>query len=189
MAQNLRLPTPHRCQPLPAIEPPCDITVVLNQHLKGALEWLQWTSPTTSVPASQHSMPRRKPPSVALGALPSTRAEDPLGLEEMDLAVPDLMATSSQVSLAEVMPGHIPSIIWVSHSPSPHAIAKTQDATSISPSPQSQAPPRANPTDLPNEVLQLQGKMNVALEQLLTAKATLNSCQRELAQNTDIAMC
>ena len=49
--------------------------------------------------------------------------------------------------------------------------------------------PRADPTDLPDEVLWLQGEMKVALEQLLMTKATLNSHQRELAWNTDIATC
>ena len=146
MAWNPRLSTPHRCHPLLAMKPPCDITAVLNQHLQWALEWLQQTSPTTSAHTSQHSMPqhstpKRKPPSVALGALPSTRAEDPLILEGMDLAIPDLMATSSQVSPAEVMLDHIPSTIWVSHSPSLHAVLKTLDVTSISPCPQSLSSP------------------------------------------------
>ena len=38
-------------------------------------------------------------------------------------------------------------------------------------------------------MLQLQGEMDTALEQLLTTKATLNSCQRELVHNADITMC
>ena len=125
-----------------AIKPLCDIVAVLNQHLQGTLEWLQDTSPATSTPTSQHSMPqhsklKRKLPSAALGDLPSTRAEDPLGLEGMDLAVPDLMDTSSQASPAKVMLQHIPSTVWVSHSPSPHAMSKTLDVASISPCPQS----------------------------------------------------
>ena len=120
-------------------------------------------------------MPRRKLPSVALGAQPSARAGDPLSLEEMDSAVPDLMATSSQVSLGEVLPEHIPSIVQVSHSLSPPAVSKTLDTASSSPSPQSRAPPRVDPVNLPDEVLQLQGEMNTALEQLLMTKATLNS--------------
>ena len=47
---------------------------------------------------------------------------------------------------------------------------------------------RANATHLSVEVLQLQGQMNMAQEWLLTTKTTLNSCQRELAWNTEIAM-
>ena len=119
-------------------------------------------------------MPRRKLPSAALGVLPSTRAEDPLSLEGMDLAIPTLMATSCQASPNEVMPEHIPSIIQVSHPPSLPAVSKTLGAASISPSPQCQAPLRADPTDLHDEVLQMQGEMNMALEWLLMTKDTLN---------------
>ena len=56
--------------PFLAIESLCDSATVLNLHLQGALEWLQQTSPTVPAPASQHSMPRRKLLSAALGALP-----------------------------------------------------------------------------------------------------------------------
>ena len=109
--------------PLPtlflAIKPPHDIATAFNLHLQGALEWLQQTSPTTSAPISQHSTSGRKLPSAALGTLPSTRAADPLSLEGADSAIPDLMTTSSQSSPCVVMPENIPSIIQVSHSPSP----------------------------------------------------------------------
>ena len=115
---------------------------------------------------------------------PYARAEDPLGLEGMDLAVPDLMATSSLASLGEVMPEHIPSIVQVSHSPSPSAISKTLDVASIS-----LGPPMADPPNLLDEVLWLQREMNKALEWLLMAKATLNSCQRELMWNANITTC
>ena len=33
------------------IEPPCDITMAVNLHLKGALEWLQWASSTALAPS------------------------------------------------------------------------------------------------------------------------------------------
>ena len=62
-------------------------------------------------------MPRRRPPSAALGALSSTRAEDPLSLEGVDLAILDPMAFSSQASLSEIMPEHITNVVQVSHSP------------------------------------------------------------------------
>ena len=65
---------------------------------------------------------------------------------------------------------------------------KPLEVASISCTPQSQAPPRANPADLSGEVLQLQGEMSMALEQLLMTKATMDSHQRELALNTNIAM-
>ena len=108
----------------------------------GALEWLQWNSSTTSAPVSQHSMPGRKPPSMALGALPSTRAEHPLGLEGTDSAIPDPMATSLQASLGVVTSENISSIIQVSHSPFPPTIPKTPEVASIFPTLQSQAPTR-----------------------------------------------
>ena len=44
------------------------IAETLNFHIQGAFEQVQWTSPATSTPVSQHSTPRRKPPSVGLGA-------------------------------------------------------------------------------------------------------------------------
>ena len=64
------MPTPHKCHPLLAIKPPCDITAVLNPHLQGALEWLQWTSPTTSAPTSQYSMPQHSTPKRKLPCVP-----------------------------------------------------------------------------------------------------------------------
>ena len=106
----------------------------------------------------------------------------------MDLVSPDPIATSWQASLGEVMPQHIPSTVQVSHSPSLHAMSKTLDVASISPV-HSLGPPRADPADLPDEVLWLQGEMYAALEQLLMTKANLNSCQRELMWNADIATC
>ena len=172
-----------------AIEPLHHITVAFNLHLQGALEQLQWTSPTTSAPISQHSMPGRKPPSVTLGAPLSTRAADPLSLEGTDLAIPDLMATSSQASPHAFIPENIPSIIQVSHSPSPPTMQKTQEVASISPTPQSQASPRAIPADPAHEVLWLQGEMNAASDWLPMTKATMDSCWRELALNANIAMC
>ena len=63
--------------------------MAVNLHLQGALEQLQWASPTASAPVSQCSMPRREPPSAALGALTSRdEAEDPLGPKGMDSATP-----------------------------------------------------------------------------------------------------
>ena len=126
-------------------------------------------------------MPKRKPPSAALGALPSTRVEDPLGLEGMDATAPDAMATSSKASLGEAMLEHAPNTVQVSHSPSPPVALKTPDVASISPYAQSQFPPRDSPTGLPDGVLQLQGVMNKALEWLLMIRAILNSHWKELA--------
>ena len=110
-----------------------------------------------------------------LEALPSTRAEDPLGLKGMDLAIHDVMATCLQVSPYAVMPENIPSITQVSHSPSPPTMPRSLEVASTSPTPQLQAPSRADPANKGYEVFQLQGEMNTALEQLLMTKATMDS--------------
>ena len=127
-------------------------------------------------------MPRRKPPSA-----PSTKVEDPLGLEGMDSATPDPMATSSQASPDEASSEHAPNTIQASHSSSLPAASKMPDVASISPDIQSRFPHRASPTSLPDEVLQLQGVMNEALEEPLTTRTILNSHWRELVWRTIIA--
>ena len=73
------------------------ITKALNLHTEGVLKQVQQTSPTISMPVSQHSTPRKKPPSMALGAPPPTKVEHPLRLEGAGSATPELIATSSQV--------------------------------------------------------------------------------------------
>ena len=64
---------------------------------------------------------------------------------------------------------------------------RSPKVASISPTPQSQTPSRANPADLTDEVHQLQGEMNAASEWLLMTKATMDSHQRDLALNANIA--
>ena len=81
------------------------------------------------------------------------------------------MATSTQASLQAAMFSDIPSVACVSH-----------------PIPQSQAPPRVRPTDLLDEVLHLQGLMNVVLEQLFTTRASIDSHHREVALNVELAV-
>ena len=92
-------------------------------------------SSVTSAPISQHSMPGRKLPSAALGALPSIWAEDLLSLEGMELVIPDPMATSSQASPSKVTLEHASKTVQVSHSPSLPTISKTLDMASIPSSP------------------------------------------------------
>ena len=86
------------------------------------------------------------------------------------------------------MPGNIPSIVQVSHSPSLHTMLRGLEAASILPTPQFQTSSRADPANLTDEVLQLQGEMNVALELLLMTKATMDSHQRNLVLNANIVM-
>ena len=54
---------------------------------------------------------------------------------------------------------------------------------------QPQAPTKGGPTGFSDELLQLQEKMNVALEQLLANRATMDFCHRELELNVELAAC
>ena len=77
-----------------------------------------------------------------------------------------------------------------SHQPltNPANHAKNPKASSTFPIPQLQAPPRVDPARLPEEVLWLQGQMNVAWELLLTTRATMDSHCKELELNAELAM-
>ena len=91
----------------------------LNGGLKALLfdfeELLLWNVATMDEPAWDPPVIGVDLSSAEPEALPSTRAEDPLGLKGTDSAIPDPMATSSQVSPHAVMPENIPSILQVSH--------------------------------------------------------------------------
>ena len=105
-----------------SVEPPSDITMAINLQLQGALEWLQWASPTASSPVSQHSMLRREPPSAVLGVPPSTKeTEDPLGPEGMDSTIPALMATLMQTSPWAATLGGTPASLTLPTAPANHA--------------------------------------------------------------------
>ena len=69
------------------------------------------------------------------------------------MAVPGQIATSTQVSPQAAMPGDVSSVVHVSHSLSLPTVPKTLEMTSISPIPQSQAPHKVRPADLPDKVL------------------------------------
>ena len=57
------------------------------------------------------------------------------------------------------------------------------------PHPTAPGSPSVSPARLPDEVLWLQGQMNMALEWLLTTKATIDSHCRELELNAKLAVC
>ena len=119
-------------QPPDTIEPSCGITMAINLHLQGALEWLQRASSTASNPVSQCSMLRRVPTSVALGAPPSTEGtEDLLRPKETNSAIPIPMATLTQTSQWVTTPGNTLSIPYVTHSPLHPTMLKTQEAASM----------------------------------------------------------
>ena len=129
--------------PATSVEPSDDIATSINQQLQGALEWLQWASPTISTPVSLHSMPKRASLSVALGALtPSEVTEGPPELNEEDPAIPAQMASHTQVSPQAVMSEDVPSMTHISHSPSPPTMPKIPEAASTFPIPQLQAAPK-----------------------------------------------
>ena len=56
------------------------------------------------------------------------------------------------------------------------------------PHPTAPGSPRVDPARLPEEVLQLQGQMNVALEWLLTTRATMDSHHKEPDLNAKLAL-
>ena len=97
----------------------CDIAMVINQQWLGALEWLQWASPTSLTPVSQHSMLRREPPSVALGAPPPSGViEDSLEPNGKEPTDPTQMASPTQASQQAVTPENYPaSPTLVTHCP------------------------------------------------------------------------
>ena len=106
-----------------------------------------------------------------------------------DPAIPAPMAIPTQASPWAVMPEDVPIITHISHSPSPPTVLKLPGVASTFPIPQLQATPRVDPARLPDEVLWLQGQINMALVWLLLTRATMDSCCRELELNTELTMC
>ena len=130
----------------------CKGQVVCPKGLNGGLEALLFDFKelplcdvgTTDEPTQDLPLIEVNLNGMAPEALPSTRAEDPLSLKGTDPAICDLMANSLQAFPHVVMPENIPSIIQVSHSPSLPTMLRSLEVASISPSPQSQTPSRAN---------------------------------------------
>ena len=144
-------------------------------------------SPASSVPASHHTTLGGKSPYEALGDLPPSQMKNLLGLEDMDWHLHVPMATS-QASLGNATLRHSSAIIQVSHSSSLATMSKSPGATSTPSDHQPQVPARAGLSNIPQEVAQLQKEMNVALGQLLTMEAALDSHQRELEWDLDYTM-
>ena len=77
-------------------------------------------------------MPRREPPSLALGAPPPTKeTEDPLRPKEMDLAIPVPVATLTQIPLWVATPGDTPSIPHITYPLLQPNMLKTLEAASM----------------------------------------------------------
>ena len=164
--------------PADTIEPPCYIAMAINLHLYGALEQLQQASSAALVPVSQHSMPRREPPSVALGALPlGNGTEDPLrlmGTESSITQMPPWVAT----------PGDAANFTHTSLQLLQPTLPQLLEVVCISFISQPQATPRVGPARLTHELLQPQERMNAALEQLLSTRTTMDSHHKELELKT-----
>ena len=77
------------------------------------------------------------------------------------------------------------TIVQVSHSPSLATASKSPGAASTPSDHQPQVLAKAGPSNIPQVVAWLQKEMNVALGQLLTMKATLDSHRRELEWDLD----
>ena len=67
--------------------------------------------------------------------------------------------------------------------------AKSPRGSKHLPHPTVPGSPRVDPARLPEEMFQLQGQMNAALEWLLTTRDTMDSHHRELELNAKLAMC
>ena len=173
--------------PTPTLIPPL-FTRAINLHIEGALEQLQWTSSETLTPVFQHNMPGRKLPSAALGAVPSTRAEDPLAWRRW--TQPSLFRWQMLLRCPHRQPSLVMSpvsLVSVTH----HLCLLCQKYWRQPASPPFHGlrlPPRVGPANLPDEVLWLQVLMNVALEQLPTSRASIDSHHRELVLNTKLNM-
>ena len=98
------------------------------------------------------------------------------------------MATSLQAPWVRLHQ-NMPPTLSRSVTPPPHLPYHNSECGQHLPKSTLSSPGRTNPTCLSSEVLQLQGKVNMALEWLFATKATLNFHQRELVQNVKISTC
>ena len=187
---NPDLPPP----PTDTTEPSGHVTAAINLQLMGAIEWLQQASSIAPASISQQSLLRKLPPSIALGALPAAKElEDPFRPEGADTVTSAPMAifTSTipimmQMSLQAPIPSGAFSSTHITPQPFQPTLPKTLQMPSHPFLTQPQAPNKGRPTGFPDELLQLQEKMNVALEWLLANRATRGFQCRELELNTEI---
>ena len=181
-----RLLSLHWCQPTPQLillNLPETLPWAINQHLQEALQWLQQTSSVTSTPVSLHSMPRKKPSSVAPGAPPSTEgAEDPLRQK----AIPPPVATFTQTPHGwphhdiPILAHTIPQLLQL-------ALPWTPEMEGISFISQHQTPPRVGPaglTDKPPSTRENKHGPRV----VTSYQGHCDSCNKELELNVELMM-
>ena len=193
---TIQTPTLHQFYPPPSdtAEPSSDTTAAINLQLMGTMEQLQQASPIAPASVSWHSMPRKQPPFTALGALPAAKElEDPFRPEGMDPVtsvpvvtftptIPIVMQMSSQASIPADAFSFTHITPWILQLTLP----KTLQMMSLSFITQSQAHTKGSPTIFPDEPLQPQEKMNMALEWLLANRATFDFWCRDLELNTEL---
>ena len=115
--------------------------------------------------------------------------KDLLSLEEIDSPLHVPMATSPQGSTGNTTPRDSFAIVQVSHSLSLTTMSRSPGAASTLSDHQPQALARAGPSNICHKRWPwLQKEMNVALEQLLTMKAALDSHWRELECDLESTM-
>ena len=194
--------TPHSMLVLPppptdTTEPFSDITAAINLQLMGIQEWLQQASPIAPTSISQQSMSRKQPPSAALGALLAVnKSQDSFRPEGMDTGTMAPVASFTptilimmQMSLHVPIPTGALSSAHATPWPIQPTLPKTLQMLSHPFLTQPQATTKGRPTGFPDKLLQLQEKMNVAQEWLLTNMATMGFWSRELELNTELVAC
>ena len=194
-AVTATLQIPHSTPVLPppptyTTEPSDDTTAAINLQLMSAMEQLQQASSIAPASISKQSMPWKQPSSAALGAPPAAKElEDPLQPKGTETAtsVPMVIFTPI-IPIMMQMPLQVP-IPTDAHSPPHHslnilALLKTLLMMSFPFVTWPQAATKGSPTGVPNKLLQLQEKMNMALEQLLTNSSTMGFWHKEFELNT-----
>ena len=161
--------------PLPAEdteEPSRGMAEALHLQIKGALEWLQWPLHLALSPFSQCGMPKRDLPLAALGVLPPVREiEDSPEPERMVPVLSAQMAPLMLASLPVTMPGN--TCISMQLPLQPIALQAMWVASIAV------FPLRTVTTQWSDNLLSLQGEITVALEQLLTNRATRDLHHKE----------
>ena len=165
--------------PAGTTEPSGDATATVNLQLTGTMELLQQASSITQASVSWDSTPRKQPPSAALGAPPAAEElEDPFRAEETDtvISVPAAIFTPMILIMMQMpLQAPIPTGALSSSHVTPQTLEpilpKTPQVMSLPFITWPQAPTKGRPIGFPDELLQLQERMNVALEWLLTNRA------------------
>ena len=126
----------------------------------------------------------------ALGALlVAKELEDPLRPEGMDCITPVVVVTLMQMSPQAVIPAGTLSFAHITPQLLQPILPKILQVASVPFVTWLQAPSKGGTASFSDELLHLQKKMNVALDQLLANRSTKDFCCRELELNMEFASC